>query len=147
VTARGAQPAPAAPCIWLDAVGVTYQTRNQAVEALAGVELSVGTGELVALLGPTGCGKSTLLRVVSDLTPPSAGRVEVRGAPAASARRANEFGFVFQEAALLPWRSALENVRLPLEVVSYPPQERRGCSTWSDCSGSATTTRTSFPAG
>jgi NitT/TauT family transport system ATP-binding protein len=51
--------------------------------------------------------------------------VEVRGRPAAEARRANEFGFVFQEPALLPWRRAIDNVMLPLEVVKYPPAERR----------------------
>src|SRR2546422_923528 len=67
----------------------------------------------------------SLLRVVSDLTHPSSGRVEVRGRPAADARRANEFGFVFQEPALLPWRSALDNVMLPLEVVKYALAERR----------------------
>jgi NitT/TauT family transport system ATP-binding protein len=120
----GAEPAPAAPCVTLDAVGVTYVTRTQPLEALSQVSLDVDTGEFVALLGPTGCGKSTLLRVISDLIRPSAGRVQVRGAPAAAARRANEFGFVFQEAALLPWRSALENVRLPLEVVKYPREKR-----------------------
>jgi NitT/TauT family transport system ATP-binding protein len=106
-------------------VDVTFRTPDQVVQALTGVDLEVGEGEFVALLGPTGCGKSTLLRVVSDLTHPSSGVVEVRGRPAAEARRANEFGFVFQEPALLPWRSAIENVMLPLEVVKYPLAERR----------------------
>jgi NitT/TauT family transport system ATP-binding protein len=106
-------------------VEVTFRTPDQVVQALSGVSLQVEEGEFVALLGPTGCGKSTLLRVVSDLTHPSAGVVEVRGRPAAEARHANEFGFVFQEPALLPWRSALDNVMLPLEVVNYPAAERR----------------------
>ena len=106
-------------------VSVSFRTPDQVVNALADVSLEVREGEFVALLGPTGCGKSTLLRVVSDLTPPTSGVVEVRGQPAAAARRANEFGFVFQEPALLPWRSAFDNVMLPLEVVGYPAAERR----------------------
>jgi len=113
------------PCLRLRNVDVVFRTEEQPVQALSDVTLEVGEGEFVALLGPTGCGKSTLLRVVSDLEHPSAGLVEVRGRPAADARRANEFGFVFQEPALLPWRSALGNVMLPLEVVKYPDGERR----------------------
>jgi NitT/TauT family transport system ATP-binding protein len=113
------------PCVRLQNVSVSFRTSDQPVQALAEVNLEVGEGEFVALLGPTGCGKSTLLRVVSDLEHPGAGVVEVRGAPAAAARHANEFGFVFQEPALLPWRSALDNVMLPLEVVKYPAGERR----------------------
>jgi NitT/TauT family transport system ATP-binding protein len=105
-------------------VGVTFQTPRGPVEAVDGASLEIGEGEFLALLGPTGCGKSTLLRVIGDLTDPSRGRVEVRGGAAHAARQRNEFGFVFQEPALLPWRSALENVRLPLEVVGYPAEHR-----------------------
>jgi NitT/TauT family transport system ATP-binding protein len=102
-----------------------FETPDQRVQALASVDLEVMDNEFVALLGPTGCGKSTLLRVVSDLTHPTSGRIEIRGRTAAEARRANDFGFVFQEPALLPWRSAIDNVMLPLEVVKYPLAERR----------------------
>jgi NitT/TauT family transport system ATP-binding protein len=108
----------------LQEVGVTFRTPRGAVEAVADVSLEVAEGEFLALLGPTGCGKSTLLRVVGDLTEPSRGLVEVRSGAAHAARQRNEFGFVFQEPALLPWRSALENVRLPLEVVPSPPERR-----------------------
>jgi NitT/TauT family transport system ATP-binding protein len=113
------------PCVRLQDVSVSFRTSDQPVQALANVNLEIGEGEFVALLGPTGCGKSTLLRVVSDLEHPATGVVEVRGRPAAAARQANEFGFVFQEPALLPWRSAIDNVMLPLEVVKYPAGERR----------------------
>jgi NitT/TauT family transport system ATP-binding protein len=114
----------ATPCISLRGVGVSFEARGATVQAISDVSLDVADGEFIALLGPTGCGKSTLLRVVSDLQRPSAGTVSVRGGAAAEARRRNDFGFVFQEAALLPWRSALDNVRLPLEVVDYPQAER-----------------------
>jgi NitT/TauT family transport system ATP-binding protein len=114
-----------APCIRLDGVGVTFRSARGTVEAVSDVSLEIGEGEFLALLGPTGCGKSTLLRVIGDLTPPSRGLVEVRGQAAHAARRRNEFGFVFQEPALLPWRTALENVRLPLEVVPFPSEKRQ----------------------
>jgi len=126
----------AAPCIRLHAVGVTYPTARGPVEAVADVGLDIGEGEFVALLGPTGCGKSTLLRVIGDLTPPCRGQIEVRGQGAAAARRRNEFGFVFQEPALLPWRTALANVHLPLEVVGYPAERRvRRCEELLDLVG------------
>lgn len=105
-------------------VSVVFEARGHAVPALADASLDIAEGEFIALLGPTGCGKSTLLRVVSDLLPPTRGTIQVRGASTAEARRRNDFGFVFQEAALLPWRTALANVRLPLEVVGYPAEDR-----------------------
>jgi NitT/TauT family transport system ATP-binding protein len=113
------------PCIALDGVSLRYETQRGALQALCDVSLAVADGEFVALLGPTGCGKSSLLRLVSDLIPPTSGTIAVRGEPSAAARRANEFGFVFQEPALLSWRTALGNVQLPLEVVGYPPAHRR----------------------
>ncbi len=114
----------AEPCISVRDVDVIFEQRGTVVPALSKVSLDVREGEFIALLGPTGCGKSTLMRVVSDLQQPTAGSVRVRGGTPAQARGRNEFGFVFQEAALLPWRTALENVRLPLEVVDYPEHQR-----------------------
>jgi len=121
-----AEPALAAvpPCISLRAVGVVFEARGRSVQALADATLDIAESEFVALLGPTGCGKSTLLRLVSDLLRPTSGALSVRGAPAAEARRRNDFGFVFQEAALLPWRTAHDNIRLPLEVVGYDEGRR-----------------------
>jgi len=84
--------------------------------ALKDISLEIGEGEFWTILGPSGCGKSTMLRLVSDLVPPAAGRVEILGKSTEAARLAREFAFVFQDATLLPWRSALKNVELPLEV-------------------------------
>jgi NitT/TauT family transport system ATP-binding protein len=115
---------PAPPCIVLDRVSLRFQSERREVQALSDINLTIAEGEFVALLGPTGCGKSSLLRLVSDLLAPTAGTIAVRGEAAAAARRHNQFGLVFQEPALLSWRTALGNVQLPLEVVGYP-QERR----------------------
>src|ERR1700736_3431360 len=91
-------------------------SERRTVTALEDVSFSVPPGGFVSLLGPSGCGKSTLLRVVADLIAPSEGRTSVLGSTPAEARKARALGFVFQDAALLPWRTALENVELPLEV-------------------------------
>src|SRR5215475_15518125 len=91
-------------------------SERRVVTALEDVSFSVPVGGFVSLLGPSGCGKSTLLRVVADLIAPSGGQASVLGATPAEARKARALGFVFQDAALLPWRTALENVELPLEV-------------------------------
>jgi NitT/TauT family transport system ATP-binding protein len=114
----------ARPCIALERVSLTFRSEQREVQALSDIDLDVAEGEFIALLGPTGCGKSSLLRLVSDLISPTAGTITVRGGPASAARRVNAFGFVFQEPALLSWRTALANVRLPLEVVGYPPEQR-----------------------
>ena len=84
--------------------------------ALSDITLEIGEGEFWTILGPSGCGKSTMLRLVSDLVPPASGSVEILGKSTEQARLAREFAFVFQDATLLPWRSALKNVELPLEI-------------------------------
>lgn len=84
--------------------------------ALQDISLEIGVGEFWTILGPSGCGKSTMLRLVSDLLPPAEGMVQVLGKSTEEARLAREFAFVFQDATLLPWRSALKNVELPLEI-------------------------------
>ena len=97
-------------------VSVRFFTDRRSVTALSGIDLDVNRGELLTLLGPSGCGKSTLLRAVADLVTPSKGEVRVLGSTAETARRRRDIGFVFQDAALLPWRTSLQNVSLPLEV-------------------------------
>jgi len=104
------------PAVRLRDVTVRFTTERGAVTALDRVSMTVAQGGFLTLLGPSGCGKSTLLRVVSDLIPATSGEVEVMGGSAASARAARAIGFVFQDASLLAWRTALENVELPLEV-------------------------------
>jgi NitT/TauT family transport system ATP-binding protein len=84
--------------------------------ALTDISLDIEAGDFWTILGPSGCGKSTMLRLVSDLVPPASGTVQILGKTTEAARLAREFAFVFQDATLLPWRSALKNVELPLEI-------------------------------
>ena len=93
------------PAITCRNVSVRFFTDRRSVTALSGIDLDVTRGELLTLLGPSGCGKSTLLRAVADLVTPSKGEIRVLGASAETARRRRDIGFVFQDAALLPWRT------------------------------------------
>ena len=97
-------------------VTVRFVTDRRTVTALENVSFAVGQGGFLSLLGPSGCGKSTLLRVVADLIAPTGGSMSVFGMTPEQARAKRSLGFVFQDAALLPWRTALQNVELPLEV-------------------------------
>jgi NitT/TauT family transport system ATP-binding protein len=97
------------PLVALRGVGMRFANGT---EALAGVDLEVGAGEFLSLLGPSGCGKSTLLRLLAGLIRPSSGAVLFPGgAPPPGA-----IGFVFQDATLMPWATALANARLPLRL-------------------------------
>jgi NitT/TauT family transport system ATP-binding protein len=100
----------------IEGVDVVYESGPRPLTALAGIDLTVSRGEFLSIIGPSGCGKSTLLRVVGGLQMPARGRVSIDGAPPREAQRRKQLGFVFQDASLLPWRSVLENIRLPLEV-------------------------------
>jgi NitT/TauT family transport system ATP-binding protein len=95
---------------------VRFFTERRAITALQGLSLDVAVGEFLTLLGPSGCGKSTFLRVVADLIRPNGGEIRVFGAAPEAARLRRDIGFVFQDPALLPWRNALANVELPLQV-------------------------------
>jgi NitT/TauT family transport system ATP-binding protein len=93
---------------------IVYSSKRQETLAVDGATLSVGEGEFVALVGPSGCGKSTILKVVAGLIAASTGTVlvgdePVHGVPAG-------VGMVFQNDALLPWKSVSDNVRLPLAL-------------------------------
>ena len=102
--------------VTFDKVSVKFTTERGTVTALEAIDLRIGCGSFLTLLGPSGCGKSTLLRVIADLVQPSGGSARVLGDRPQVARQNREIGFVFQEAGLLPWRTALQNVTLPLEV-------------------------------
>lgn len=105
-------------------LSVRFFNDRNSVTAIEGLNLDVGEGEFLTLLGRSGCGKSTLLRVVAGLVKPSQGETTVFGAAPAVARERREISFVFQDAALLPWRTALGNVALPLDMSGINDRER-----------------------
>jgi NitT/TauT family transport system ATP-binding protein len=96
---------------------------NGGFTAVEGVSLEVHAGEFVSVVGPSGCGKSTLLSMISGLLPPSAGRILVEGEEVAGINR--KLGYLFQRDALLPWKTVLENVSLPLIFRRWDAQEAR----------------------
>ncbi len=112
----GRSGAASAPAVLLRAVSKSFGPRQAAVPAVDDVTLSVETGKFVTVIGPSGCGKTTLLRIVAGLLDPDRGDVSVFGSPVGRAVEAKGIGFVPQSPALLPWRTVLENVQLPLQV-------------------------------
>ncbi len=105
--------------------GLTKTFAKGNVTALQEIDLAIEPGEFVSLIGPSGCGKSTLLRVIGDLTPPSAGTVEVNGKSAPRARLDHDYGMVFQDSVLFDWRTVSKNVALPLELLGYDRAKRK----------------------
>ena len=91
--------------------------------ALEGIDLDIRANEFVSLLGPSGCGKTTLLRIIGGLVNPSGGEITIDGDSVPNALRARKFGFVFQDATLLPWRTVADNAALLLDVTGQ--QDRR----------------------
>ena len=113
-------------------VSRTYGQGAAEVHALAGVDLEVQAGSMVAVMGPSGSGKSTLLTIAGSLEDPTSGEVVVAGQELtklsrnAKARlRRRTIGYVFQEFNLLPGLTAAENVALPLELDGVPARRAR----------------------
>jgi NitT/TauT family transport system ATP-binding protein len=103
------------PVVELRNVGKRYVTRSGVIDAIKEATFSVQDGEFVSLVGPSGCGKSTLLKIIAGLLPYDRGSVQVNGSPARAGRA--EVGIMLQSPVLFPWRSVLQNVLLPIEVL------------------------------
>ena len=108
--------APDTPFVEFDDVWLAYEQllreNHFAVEA---IDLKVGQGEFIAIVGPSGCGKSTFMKLTTGLRMPSMGRIRVDGQPVTGPLKIS--GMAFQSPSLLPWRTTLDNVLLPLEIV------------------------------
>jgi NitT/TauT family transport system ATP-binding protein len=100
------------PVYELKGVSKTFVRRN--VHALDKVDLTLTEGSFSSVIGASGCGKSTLLKIMAGLQPPSEGSVVLSGRPVVGPRR--DIGMMFQQATLFPWRTAIENVVLPIEI-------------------------------
>lgn len=105
-------------------LSLTFTTNDGPVHALSKVNLEIGRGEFVSFIGPSGCGKTTFLRVIADLEQPTGGTISVNGMSAEQARLKRAYGYVFQAAALYPWRTIEKNVALPLEIMGYSRSEQ-----------------------
>lgn len=95
----------------------------QNLEAIRNVSLDVAANEFISVLGPSGCGKSTLLMMIAGLIAPSEGQITINGTPVTAPRP--EIGVVFQQPVLLPWRTVLDNVLLPIELLKLPRAKYR----------------------
>lgn len=100
---------------------MTFPNGNGGLHVLENISFSIQEQEFVCVLGPSGSGKSTLLRILAGLLRPTSGVVYFQGKPLQEPRR--EIGFVFQKANLMPWRTVLQNILLPLELQNVPLQE------------------------
>ncbi|MEL6946440.1 MAG: ABC transporter ATP-binding protein [Pseudomonadota bacterium] len=106
-------------------LSLTFETNDGPVHALSNVDLDVAQGDFVSFIGPSGCGKTTFLRVVADLEHPTGGTITVNGGTPDQARRNRSFGYVFQAASLLPWRTIEKNIKLPLEIMGFNQSEQK----------------------
>ena len=112
------------PAINLNKVQISFALANgQRFDAVAESNLQVADHEFVAIVGPTGCGKSTLLNAVAGLLVPASGRVEIEGQPLRGLNR--KAGYLFQQDALMPWKTVLENVAIGLEVAGTAKADAR----------------------
>ena len=122
--AHGKAGARTASAVSLIDVDVTFRLADGGgYTAVQRATLNAADGEFVAIVGPTGCGKSTLLNIAAGLIAPSAGTVDIFGAPLMALNR--QAGYLFQADALFPWKTALENVAIGLETAGTPPIEAR----------------------
>lgn len=113
---RREDPEDEAPRVRVEGVWKGFGPPEARTTVLQDVGFEIGRGEFVSVLGPSGCGKSTLLKLVAGLAEADAGSVTINGKPVEEAAREKSIGLVPQSPALLPWRTVLENVRLPLRV-------------------------------
>ncbi|MFP5324463.1 MAG: ABC transporter ATP-binding protein [Gammaproteobacteria bacterium] len=113
-----------APAIELKGIACTFVSKDQPGQrytAVSDVDLTVGAGEFVSVVGPTGCGKSTLLNVAAGLLSPSKGSVKIFGEPLAGIN--SRAGYMFQAESLMPWRTALDNVMAGLQFRGVTQRE------------------------
>ena len=111
------------PIVQVEGLSAVFPGETGGFRALEEVSFSFDAHQFICILGPSGSGKSTLLRILGGLLPPSHGSVILDGVPITGPSR--QVGFVFQDANLMPWRTVLQNITLPLEVSRVPREEAK----------------------
>jgi putative ABC transport system ATP-binding protein len=123
-----------APAVEVSHLRKVYGSGHTEVIAIRDASLRVERGEIIGMLGPSGAGKSTLLTAIALINPPTSGRITIDGTPVLDGPRAlvdlrafrrHHLGFVFQKANLIPFLTALENVRVAMEINDVPPRQAR----------------------
>jgi NitT/TauT family transport system ATP-binding protein len=123
VEAQGGPGPDGQPAIEVRNLTKVYPTRDKPVQALADVSFRVADGEFIAIVGHSGCGKTTILKIIAGLVPASTGSIQVRGHPVRGPLA--DVGMVFQHPVLLKWRTVLDNVMLPIEMLHLGVAEYR----------------------
>lgn len=114
---------PVSPLLEVEEIGVTFQEGDDSLHALQEVSFSLAEQEFLSVLGPSGSGKSTLLRVIAGLLTPTRGKITFYDCISQP-----KIGLVFQQANLMPWRTVLQNVMLPLELQGVEPSKAEACA-------------------
>lgn len=109
------------PVLVVKELSTVFSNGNGGLRALDHLSFEVCPEEFICVIGPSGSGKTTLLRALAGLLPPTSGEIWFKGERLTQPRQG--VGFVFQKANLMPWRTVMENIRLPLEVQNVPPVE------------------------
>jgi NitT/TauT family transport system ATP-binding protein len=122
-TAAAGSRAPGSTGLDIRGLTKTFTTGRRTVTALDDAHLTTGQGAFLSLLGPSGCGKSTVLRILAGLEEATSGQALVNGLTPLEVRRQHKLGIAFQDSALLPWRSVVSNIKLPLEVAGVKPDQ------------------------
>ena len=129
-----ASPETRTPAVEVSHLRKVYGSGNTEVVAIRDASLTIARGEIVGMLGPSGAGKSTLLTAIALINPPTSGRITIEGTPVLDGPRAlvdlrsfrrQHLGFVFQKANLIPFLTAMENVRIAMEINEVPPHQAR----------------------
>jgi NitT/TauT family transport system ATP-binding protein len=124
IALREGGPSPAVAAVDLDHIEIRFKLGGGGTyHAVSRAQLSVEEHEFVAIVGPTGCGKSTLLNAAAGLLRPAEGTVRIFGEPLAGLNR--RAGYLFQQDALMPWKTAIDNVAIGLEIMRVPRTQAR----------------------